>query len=515
MRTFEVFLLIVLSLPILSLFFNRKKRQSWFTWQSVIIFATFLLHAFFEDFRWQMTFAYLVVAFVVIRSGLNILQLSKKPKTYVSKLIARIGRGVVAIICLLFLIFSGLLSYLFPVPKMPSPTGPFAVGSTYLHVIDSARAELITEDTTDFRSLWVQVWYPAEHTRSSERLPILPESNLYMGQIFKRFGMPAFASRHLPLIKSHSFLDAPIKQGEEAFPIILYSHGFTGNLSDNTQKMEALASHGYVVFSVAHAYNTQLGKRDDGSWLTLDDENTIRNVNVLSDTALKRSIRSDLDHLFDSIKSPQFLTQENRLVIDSLYDILYENPRQYLHTHAQDLSSVLNEISLLQNGEKESQFFEKLNLDKVGAMGSSFGGPTAAIFAATDDRCRAAINIDGTQFGLLYRYQINKPYMCFGGAMSWDVDTGKTDFENIGNAHPYYRISIKNASHMNIADQWFSTSIHRQRGVFGLGSIEPHRCYDIYNTYVLAFFDQHVKGGEQTLLEGENRFEEVKFIRHE
>ena len=63
-----------------------------------------------------------------------------------------------------FLLLVGfVLSTLVPVFNLPEPNGFYHVGTETFHWIDSTRNELFTmEDTTDYREIIVQVWYPSK-----------------------------------------------------------------------------------------------------------------------------------------------------------------------------------------------------------------------------------------------------------------------------------------------------------------------------------------------------------------
>ena len=63
----------------------------------------------------------------------------------------------------LFLLVGFVLSTLVPIFNLPEPNGPYHVGTETFHWIDSTRNELFTiEDTTDYREIIVQVWYPSK-----------------------------------------------------------------------------------------------------------------------------------------------------------------------------------------------------------------------------------------------------------------------------------------------------------------------------------------------------------------
>jgi AraC-like DNA-binding protein len=146
------------------------------------------------------------------------------------------------------------VSALFPVFRLPKPTGNYAVGTTSFHFVDAAQAEIFTADTTDRRELVVQAWYPAEPL--PETAPTAySEYARTIGPIFAEFvELPRFLFDHLSLVKTHSYRDAPIAKAEQKYLVLIFSHGYgLGTVTQNTVQMEEfaeIARHSHI--SVFH-----------------------------------------------------------------------------------------------------------------------------------------------------------------------------------------------------------------------------------------------------------------------
>ena len=138
----------------------------------------------------------------------------------------------------------------------------------------------------------------------------------------------------------------------------------------------------------------------------------------------------------------------------------------------------------MQNGKRKSVFTGRLDTKRVGAFGASFGGPTAALFNAIDSRCLASACVDGTQFGVMIKHTLNKPHMSFEGQYGWEREFNVKDWENIGNAKPYYRVAIQGHEHGNITDQWFNSPLARKFGLLRMGAIKPDLVHNIFNSYL-------------------------------
>jgi len=523
-RILEITLIVSLVIYFIGSFLNKRDRPFWLTWILYSAFIISILHIFLEGSRWQMYIAYALTVLLFILSILRKTIYNKvDQKEPAPSKLKRSGVRIALVFGMLFLAISAFFAHIFPVPTLPAPIGPHKVGTTFFHFIDHNREEIITPDTNDVRSLWVQAWYPAEHIESLEQAPAMSESDRFMGDYAKLVGLPRFMVDHVKLIKCNSYVNAPIKSGEETYPIIIYSHGYYSNVSDNTQKMEALASNGYVVFSVSHSYESQLSLSDDGSWLTITNTNSIGILKSLEneDTiALNKAehaieaIKTKANSLETELKAPLALIKEDKLALDSLYQIAYPQKRNRIKIWAADFSFALDEIERMQLGKQESIFKDKLDIKRVGAFGASFGGSTSAYFSMVDTRCLASANLDSDTKGLMYSDSLCKPHMLINGQNGWDNEIIDADWENIGRANPYYRVSINGAKHSNIGDQVWNSYLGRKIGFSVSGSIKPNRSYEIYNSYLLAFFDQYLKNEKQELLEGEDQFEEVKFRKY-
>ena len=94
--------------------------------------------------------------------------------------------------------------------------GPFAVGVTTLTLVDDSRPTDAngTYAGADSRTLVTEVWYPAEGS-----------------------------------VNESEIRDAPLDRSGAPYPLIVFSHGYTGMRRQSTTYTSHLASHGYVVVS--------------------------------------------------------------------------------------------------------------------------------------------------------------------------------------------------------------------------------------------------------------------------
>ncbi|MFZ8974916.1 MAG: alpha/beta hydrolase family protein [Pseudomonadales bacterium] len=274
---------------------------------------------------------------------------------------------------------SSLVAKVFPLEDLPAPDGPFAVGVNFFEWVDPNREELFTTDPDDRRRLVGQVWYPATPSVVGERLPYLDRPDRRLDMISYQSGLPKFMIRHMAKVKTHAILGAPLLESATPLPLVLFSHGLSGMKNQNTIQAETLASHGFVVVSVDHAYDAFLTLFEDGTeadYRSADTEN-----------------RQGDD--FWAFRLPQ------------------------LKTRTKDLVFVLNEIERL---SVTDAFWAQVSLESVGAFGHSFGGATALMAATEDARIGRCLALDGWMLPVptdIVRSGISKPFHYLGQA-AWD-----------------------------------------------------------------------------------------------
>src|SRR5262249_21903771 len=104
-------------------------------------------------------------------------------------------------------------------------------------------------------SFMVTFWYPADSAGQSRALYTDPKLASYR---------PYWASytNVVPYFVSHAFTNAPIVDGTNPYPVIIYTHGLADGISqggtgggvrgENTSTAVELASYGYVVVALDH-----------------------------------------------------------------------------------------------------------------------------------------------------------------------------------------------------------------------------------------------------------------------
>jgi predicted dienelactone hydrolase len=134
--------------------------------------------------------------------------------------------------------------------ELPAPTGKFPIGTTRWVVVDPARQETFAPGRK--REVEVLAWYPAG-IQDGEAAPYM-RSGMEEALSFARLAKLGDAYNGLAFVKTHAVLDAAPASTPARFPVIVFSHGYTGLPSSHTALAEDLASHGWAVLHVVHPY---------------------------------------------------------------------------------------------------------------------------------------------------------------------------------------------------------------------------------------------------------------------
>jgi len=374
----------------------------------------------------------------------------------------------------------------FTIPENPFPElkGPYKVGTHEYYWIDTDRNEIYTKIPEDKRHLIVQVWYPAEAVENPVYHPYIAHP--------EEFGNWEGFNRVLH-VKTNSVQDAPLSNKLQKYPVLVFSHGFGWTRFTSTYITEMLANHGYIVFSVDHTFFNKTKVFPDG-------------YSTKADTLMEWERSSDL--------MEDFLISEEH------------HNKYWLKTWAEDASFVLDKIEEL-DVTSGQRFYNRLDLDKIGMLGWSFGGAASAQLCRDDSRLKAGVNCDGRLFGDVWETGIDKPFMIFSSERTFlsKEENEKRDFDHsfylkFMKVGPERRTSFINKSNNDIFYIDISRSTHADFSDLILfyprrpKSIETNLCQEIVNTYILSFFDKYLRSIDNELLDKvPSKYTEVKFFK--
>ncbi|MEV5981858.1 alpha/beta hydrolase [Streptomyces sp. NPDC052114] len=345
--------------------------------------------------------------------------------------------------------------------RLPRPTGAFAVGRDTLHLVDKSRRDPWVP-SAGHRELMVSVYYPGRHGggrptayTSREEARLLLEA----GELDDRISAAAYSA-------TRTFARTGVRPATGRFPLVVLSPGFTAPRSTLTHLAEELASRGFVVATVDHAYESYGTAFPGGRVLTCEA------CEPASKPGMGKAVT------------------EGR---------------------AKDLSYVLDHLT----GERATwRHTRMIDADRIGAGGHSIGGAAALATMTSDPRVRAGMNMDG-HFHTAPTGLKGRPFLMLGTEVQHTpgVEDGVNWDETWRGMDGWKRwLTVKGSGHFTFTDLPVLTG---QAGV-----VDPQvplsgtRSEQITRAYVAAFFDRHLLGRPQPLLDGPTpRHPEVTFQR--
>ncbi|WP_433789904.1 alpha/beta hydrolase family protein [Actinoplanes sp. CA-252034] len=328
-----------------------------------------------------------------------------------------------------------------PTFVLPAPSGPLDVGREVLHLTDRSRPDPWVPSRA--RELMVSMFYPAV------RLPGRPAPYLSVAEaellIADRGATGLIEPGELSATRAAAVSSAPARRGR--YPLVVLSPGFTLHRHTLTHLAEELASHGYIVATVDHAYES-VGTDFPGGTLTC------------------AACTAAGDYAPATV---------NR---------------------ARDLSFVLDRLTGDRPAWRHARLIDR---SRIGMGGHSMGGSATAATMAADPRVRAGINMDGGLFEPIPAEGLGgRPFLLLGApsaapAASWLRDWPKLD--------GWKRwLDVTGAGHLDFTD---IPVFGEQAGIPDPGYPLPgSRAVQITRDYVTAFFDLHLRGIPQPLLDG-------------
>jgi len=264
--------------------------------------------------------------------------------------------------------------------EFPPLEGSYEVGTTSTVVWDDSRGMDWQANDTPPRKFLVRFWYPRPgpntHDLNFSRNTDdeISASRLYVDGKLKPANL---FDEALTRARTNSAWDVPI--ANELFPLLLFSHGYLGNIASNALLMEQVASHGYIVASISHPGESAPLIFPDGEEIPRNDR-----VSMLMD----EHAQSGLWQAFDASPAERY-----DWAIDVFSEIAIVKDR--LPVWVDDFVSVLDAIAAGRHEEKLAAILRSTDLQKVGFMGMSAGGGAAPAACHADHRCSAVVALDG------------------------------------------------------------------------------------------------------------------------
>lgn len=335
---------------------------------------------------------------------------------------------------------------------LPEPTGPHPVGTVTYHWVDRDRPESATADPHDLRQIATQIYFPARPAgdpRYAEYVPLLP---LMRGAL-------AADSRDVPrriaadlarraAVRTQSLRNGAIDQPRRAprYPVVVVSPG--GNMSRHwhTALSQELASHGYLVAVISHAYS---------GWDVFPAGGFIKSTDWGLDADDPAAARAAEDSLAD------LLAADARLTLDRLEE--------------------------LDGSDPHGRFTGRVDLTRVAVVGHSRGGSTVSRLCATSGRVDACVTFDNIGTEREAEEGLRKPQLVLRrpGWSGPRVERlrGFLSRNSVGATE----VTVEGASHNSFTDLPIVDPENFASGV------DPRRAHRITSDLTRAFLDRHLR----------------------
>lgn len=379
----------------------------------------------------------------------------------------RLARGVFGVSGVLL---AASLAVALPVPELPVPPGPEAIGTITVQLTDPERAETYGSRPGGPREFMTQIWYPAQPDESIEPQTWAEDWEVVAPAVAERLGFPSWFLNHTRYTDSNA--RESLRPLEGNFPIVIYSHGWTGFRSIAINQIEALVSNGYIVIAPDHTYGAVATRLEDGEIIPYDPS-------ALPDQGTVTTLEY------------QMAAQE------------------LIATFAGDVVTILNE---LEKGGDGSFAYITANADvgTIGVYGHSTGGGAAVKVCLEDDRCDATLGMDAWVSPLpdeVLRITAAKPAM-FMRSDGWRGTENDAVLRGVAarSESVSYWMGIDGAEHNDFTAVPLFSPVAGQIGL--KGPIPAGRMIPIVDNYLVGFFDVFLLGTGSAALDAIT-FEEV------
>ncbi|RKT53003.1 alpha/beta hydrolase family protein [Saccharothrix australiensis] len=356
-------------------------------------------------------------------------------------------------------------------PRLPPPSGAASVGTTDLHLVDAGRPDPWHPERG--RELMVTVSYPALPSDAA-RAPWVSAEVADHTPLFRDLRSLPGLTLDVAGVRRQARVDAPVDRRRGPLPVVLFSPG--GGLPREVfaTLTDDLAGRGYLVVSVSHTHESGAVRFPDGRVAVPDDQPWV-----------PETARTVLDARI----------ADTRFVLDRITDLAAgRNP---------DAGGRRLPAGLLRAPDPR----------RVGMVGHSIGGFTAAEVMLLDPRVKAGVNMDGSfaTFDDPYRpgesttRSVDRPFLLMGTTSAKEDHTHGPDsvdrsWQEFWAAQRGWKrdLALVDGGHLGYSDlqsvlPQLGAALPDDLRVEAIGTVDPARSLRVQRTYLTAFLDAHLR----------------------
>lgn len=403
--------------------------------------------------------------------------------------------GWVVAVTSAFTLLSAVPYGFFPVFALPQPGGPFHVGVRTADLRDASRRGVLFTKADAARDIPITIWYPTSAGATGDVRPYLTRREALdeAVSVAKLWGFPAYRFLSLHSVGTNAIENAPVAEGQ-GFPLVIFSHGYWSFRAQNTALMERLASHGYIVVSVAHPRDSADVRLQDG-------------------TLIPFAPHIGPDERWDKATAGFMGGENHERRIAALPEY---TAAVAAHRLGQSLEVWHDDVLFVSKALRESlgklrDLTAAADFTRIVHAGMSFGGSTAVSACDSDPDCVAAVDLDGENFdGDQFDRPVRAPLLLmitdqpFSAHQRTDGAFNPTDYawerwHCLGDREDIVRLRARGILHMGLTDLVLSA-----RGPFKsehFTSLDGERALALINDTTLSFLDKHVRGARAEAFE--------------
>ena len=383
-----------------------------------------------------------------------------------------------------------------PTIELPAPGGPLPVGRTRWLVTDPSRADPFNQRP---RQIEVIAWYPAAAAGAGG--PYLTNGLDEVRSLATMFGNRT-SMDELGNVRTHATDDAEPRARDGSFPLLVFSHGYTGVPAASTTLLEELASAGYVVLSVIHPYEASASTIDGGVVTMLDESGRLREPIATIFGEWK-----DEDRVLAEVTSARDESDQRRL-LRAYLDRLTQTTAM-TRRWVDDVRAVMSQLTTAPRENAARRAVARADSTRFGVFGHSMGGVMAGEYCLTEKRCAAVLNLDGSpQYGSMIDARLGRPLLMAYSARPGRIGASDAVYKRA--ASRYYRVDVDDTRHLDFTDMVMWPALRERHAT---GPIAPDRAIATTRAVVREFFDQELRGRRSKLLAGEQRLDGVRVQR--
>lgn len=371
---------------------------------------------------------------------------------------------------------------------LPAPRGRHATGESVFRLVDDERADPWAPDRS-YRELMISVFYPAAHTGGR------PFTKQFPPTVAAAVGAAVEEGDELPAglvdwaaTGTHSVKDAEAAPGR--FPVVLYSPGAGDPRDWNVSLVEDLASRGFVVVTVDHTGEAPAVQFPDGHLVG------------------NGPLTAAWTQAFENGTTLAFFTK-------------------LMGARVADTELVLDRLASLPH-----RLTGVMDLNRIGMLGHSGGGFTAANAMYGDPRIKAGVNMDGTleysvkpdgsNLSEVALHGLDRPFLLMGSSSAADG----SDVHREPSWASFWQhqrgwkadVTLDDSAHASFTDAeallpQLAGRVPAATLAAAVGTVDSRRAVAADRALVASFFDRFLKGRDDHLLDGGASKYPITFVR--